>query len=279
MIKHLTKAIEMEGHLGFNRKFRGKHYAHLMEVGFNDYGRFIRISEFATKRRFCCLMIPEGEEGSGWENIRRALSSMLVVPSANTVEKGRQHRGEGSSQILWVPYIGLLRKWSVVKDQEKVALFLSGDGRVQWCVNALRIGLTGLSTDEKMVAEGKCGNRGEIQRRLDRITGLPFHLWSEQGEGKNRNERKVSPTGFTRGDRWGVGVYSCRRSGRRRRLPRGSVKGESTREAFASNTGTGGGRREEKIRSTAGGRCRVEEDNRRGRGKKRYGCGCCRGDT
>ena len=98
MIKHLTKAIEMEGYLGFNRKFRGKHCAHLMEVGFNDYGRFIRISEFATKRRYCCLMILEGEEGSGWENIRRALSSMLVVPSANTVEKGRQHRGEGFSQ-------------------------------------------------------------------------------------------------------------------------------------------------------------------------------------
>ena len=98
MIKHLTKAIEMEGHLGFNRKFRGKRCAHLMEVGFNDYGRFIRISEFATKRRYYCLIIPEGEEGRGWENIRRALSSMLVVPSSNTVEKGKQHRGEGFSQ-------------------------------------------------------------------------------------------------------------------------------------------------------------------------------------
>ena len=65
MIKHLTKAIEMEGHLGFNRKFRGKRCAHLMEVGFNDYGRFIRISEFATMRRYCCLIIPEGEEGRG----------------------------------------------------------------------------------------------------------------------------------------------------------------------------------------------------------------------
>ena len=98
MIKHLTKAIEMEGHLGFNKKFRGKRCVHLMEVGFNDHGRFIRILEFATKRRYCCLIIPEGEEGRGWENIRRALSSMLVVPSSNTVEKGKQHRGEGFSQ-------------------------------------------------------------------------------------------------------------------------------------------------------------------------------------
>ena len=50
---------------------------------------------------------------------------------------------------------------------------------------------------------------------------------------------------------------------------RGSVKGESTREAFASNTGTGGGRRVEKIRSTVGGRCRVGEDNRTRKGEER----------
>ena len=50
---------------------------------------------------------------------------------------------------------------------------------------------------------------------------------------------------------------------------RGSVKGESTREAFASNTGTGGGRRVEKIKSTAGGRCRVREDNRTRKGGER----------
>ena len=98
MIEHLTKAIEMKGHLGFNRKFRGKCCAHLMEVGFNDHGRFIRISEFATKRKYSYLIIPEGEEGRGWENIKRALSSMLVVLSSNAVEKGRQYRGESFSQ-------------------------------------------------------------------------------------------------------------------------------------------------------------------------------------
>ena len=98
MIEHLTKAIEMKGHLGFNRKFRGKCCAHLMEVGFNDHGRFIRISEFATKRKYSYLIIPEGEEGRGWENIKRPLSSMLVVLSSNAVEKGRQYRGESFSQ-------------------------------------------------------------------------------------------------------------------------------------------------------------------------------------
>ncbi|RVW92839.1 LINE-1 retrotransposable element ORF2 protein [Vitis vinifera] len=57
-----------------------------------------------------------------------------------------------------------------------------------------------------------------------------------------------------------VGEEDCRR---------GSVQGESTREAFASNTRTGGGRRVEKIRSMAGGRCRVEEDNRTRKGEER----------
>ena len=50
---------------------------------------------------------------------------------------------------------------------------------------------------------------------------------------------------------------------------RGSVKGESTREAFASNTRTGGGRRVEKIKSMARERCRVGEDNRTRKGGER----------
>ena len=51
---------------------------------------------------------------------------------------------------------------------------------------------------------------------------------------------------------------------------RGSVKGESTREAIASHSGTGGGRQGERVRSTARGRCRVGENSRmrKGRGKK-----------
>ena len=94
MIEHLTKAIEMKSHLGFNRKFRGKYCVHLMEVGFNNHGRFIRISEFATNRRSSFLVIPEGKKGRGWENLKSALSSMLVVPPSIVVEKGRQYRGE-----------------------------------------------------------------------------------------------------------------------------------------------------------------------------------------
>ena len=87
MIEHLTKAIGMKSRLGFNRKFRGKFCVHLMEVGFNNHGRFIRISEFTTNRRSSFLVILEGEKGRGWENLKSALSSLLVVPLSNVVEK------------------------------------------------------------------------------------------------------------------------------------------------------------------------------------------------
>ena len=97
MIEYLTKAIEMKSHLGLNRKFRGKSRVHLIEVGFNNHGRFIRISEFATNRKSSVLIIPEGDKGRGWENIKNALSSMLVVPYSNAVEKGRKFRGESCS--------------------------------------------------------------------------------------------------------------------------------------------------------------------------------------
>ena len=54
---------------------------------------------------------------------------------------------------------------------------------------------------------------------------------------------------------------------------RGSEKGESTRVAVASHTGTGGGRRGECGGSTAEGRCRVEEDSRqRKEGERGKGC-------
>ena len=94
LIEHLTKAIEMKSNLGFNRKFRGKFCVHLLEVCFNNHGRFIRISEFATNRKPIFLVIPEGEKGRGWEILKSALSSMSVVPLSNAFEKRRQYRVE-----------------------------------------------------------------------------------------------------------------------------------------------------------------------------------------
>ena len=94
LVEYLMKALALKSHMGFNKKFRGKCRVHLMEGGFNNHGRFIRISEFATNRKPSVLIILEGDKGRGWENIKKALSSMLVVPYPNAEVKGRNIRGE-----------------------------------------------------------------------------------------------------------------------------------------------------------------------------------------
>ena len=94
LIEHLTKAIELKSCMGFYRKYRGKSSVHLMEVCFNNHGRFIRLSKFASNRKSTFLVIPEGEKGRGWEQLKSALSSMLVVPFSNIDEKGRQCKEE-----------------------------------------------------------------------------------------------------------------------------------------------------------------------------------------
>ena len=90
LIEHLAKAIELKSYMGFNRKYRGKSRVKLMEVCFKNHGRFIKLSEFASKRKSTFLEIPEGEQGKGWEQLKNVISSMLVVPSSNIVEKERQ---------------------------------------------------------------------------------------------------------------------------------------------------------------------------------------------
>ena len=88
----MTKVIEMKIFMGFNRKFREKTRVHLLEVCFNVHGRFIRLSEFTSKRKSTFLVIPEGDNGRGWELLKEVLYSMLVVPSSSFDEKGRQSR-------------------------------------------------------------------------------------------------------------------------------------------------------------------------------------------
>ncbi|RVW34503.1 putative ribonuclease H protein [Vitis vinifera] len=94
LVEYLKKGIALKSHMGFNKKFRGKCRAHLLEVGFNNHGRFIRISEFATNRKPSVLIIPEGDKGRGWESLKNALATMLVVPNPYAEEKGRNLRGE-----------------------------------------------------------------------------------------------------------------------------------------------------------------------------------------
>ena len=83
LIEHLMKAIEMKNFVCFNKKFRGKTRVHLLEVCFNIHGRFIRLSKFASNRKSTFLIIPKGENDRGWQHLKSALSSMLVVPSSS----------------------------------------------------------------------------------------------------------------------------------------------------------------------------------------------------
>ena len=104
LIEHLAKAIELKSYMGFNRKYRGKSRVHLMEVCFNNHGRFIRLLEFASNRKSTFLVIPEGEQGKGCKQLKNAISSILVVPSSNIGEKKRQCRVENINY----KHVGLL---------------------------------------------------------------------------------------------------------------------------------------------------------------------------
>ncbi|RVW96956.1 hypothetical protein CK203_032312 [Vitis vinifera] len=76
LTEHLKKAVELENTRGFTRKFRGENKIHLMEICFNNRGRFMKITEIATRRKPLLLVIPEGVKGNGWEVLRRAILSV-----------------------------------------------------------------------------------------------------------------------------------------------------------------------------------------------------------
>ena len=65
-----------------------------MEVCFNNHDKFISLSKFASNKKSTFLVILEGEKGRGWEQLKNALFSMLVIPSLNIDEKGRQRKVE-----------------------------------------------------------------------------------------------------------------------------------------------------------------------------------------
>ena len=61
---------------GFIRKIRGKTRTHLMEICFNNRGRYMKITEIVTKRKPLILVVSEGVKGNEWEDLRKAISSV-----------------------------------------------------------------------------------------------------------------------------------------------------------------------------------------------------------
>ncbi|RVW27494.1 hypothetical protein CK203_092027 [Vitis vinifera] len=180
---------------------RGKCRVHLMEVGFNNHGRFIRISEFATNRKPSVLIIPEGDKGRGWENIKKALSSLSYAK----VVDDEGPRGGGLVPIgRWARAVVCESKfdrenWAEVG--RSVARSLGKKGVVTIVPISAGNGVFFVETIEEAIflhdlRKLKAGERNIIQLRrwspkenaeIDgkfregwiELRGLPFHLWSE----------------------------------------------------------------------------------------------------
>ncbi|RVW65137.1 hypothetical protein CK203_035787 [Vitis vinifera] len=74
LTKHLKKVVELEASRGFIRKIRSKTKTHLMEICFNNRGRFNHRDCY--KKEPLLLVIPEGVKGNGWEDLRKAILSV-----------------------------------------------------------------------------------------------------------------------------------------------------------------------------------------------------------
>ncbi|KAL6331444.1 hypothetical protein AAG906_011383 [Vitis piasezkii] len=252
MIEHLTKAIEMTSHLGFNRNRENS-------------VRFIRISEFATSRKSTCLVIPEGEKGRGWENLKSALSRQYKGEKSIHNHVGPLYRSFANVVNYEGPRRGglvLVGKWvrAVVCECNAISVKWVEVGRAV----ARSLGKKGVTTIVPISVQWRRWSpkenseiEGKFRGGWIELRGLPFHLWSEARVRIAMKDRSVLPAliEVIDGD-WVFTIFV-------------SVMGESSWEVFASHSGTGGGRRVERVRSTAGGRCRVGEDGRMKKGGER----------
>ncbi|RVW19586.1 hypothetical protein CK203_115950 [Vitis vinifera] len=245
----------MKSHLGFNRKFRGKVCVHLLKVCFNNHKRFIRILEFATNIKPIFLVIPEGEKGRGWENLKSALSSMSVVPPSNAFEKRRQYRVE---RVIHNHVGPLYRSFAnVVRDEGPRRGGLVPFGR--WARAMLRRWLP--------------KENSEVEGKLEEV-GLSYgvcHFISGLSKARIRiamKDRSVLPALIEVIDGDWMFTISVAMVGDEE-VRKGRAMGESTRVVVESHSGTGGGRWEERVRSTAGGSFRVGEVGRKKKKEER----------
>ena len=113
--EHLKKVVELEASRGFIRKIRGKTRTHLMEICFNSRGRFMKITEFVTKRKTLILVVLEGVKGNGWEALRKAIS--LVQDFSDQVVRALKETIE-DSQVSKGIYRGCRSYADVVAEEE-----------------------------------------------------------------------------------------------------------------------------------------------------------------
>ncbi|RVW45742.1 hypothetical protein CK203_094976 [Vitis vinifera] len=197
LTEHLKKAVELEDTRIFTRKFKGENKIHLMEICFSNRGRFMKITEIATRGKPLLLVIPKGVKGNGWEVLRRAILSVqdysdqvgeeLKKTFGNTQMSKSIYRG-GWSYAEVVAEDGLRSgvplsagKWAravICECKEKVQ-----DWTHEGKVIARMMGVKGETFSErkacspkKMVAKRKYDYSRKIQKGLVRVERPSFSL-------------------------------------------------------------------------------------------------------
>ncbi|KAL6343063.1 hypothetical protein AAG906_017875 [Vitis piasezkii] len=150
LTEHLKKAVELEDTRGFTRKFRGENKIHLMEICFNNKGRFMKITEIATRRKPLLLVIPEGvKEVVAEDGLRSGVPlsagkwARAVICECKEKVQDWTHEGKVIARMMGVKVKGrpvFLRRWS---------------------------------PRENMIIPGK------FRRGWLALKGLPFYLWEE----------------------------------------------------------------------------------------------------
>ncbi|RVW28753.1 Transposon TX1 uncharacterized 149 kDa protein [Vitis vinifera] len=202
LTEHLKKAVELENTRGFTRKFRGENKIHLMEICFNNRGRFMKITEIATRRNPLLLVIPEGDKGSGWEVLRRAIISVQDYSDQvgeerkkmfgnNQLSKSRYRGGRSYAEVVaedgirsGVPLAA--GKWAravICECKEKVQDW-TDEGKAIASRKSKMVTRAGEAFSErkacspkKMVARENMFIPGKFRRGWLVLKGLPFHLW------------------------------------------------------------------------------------------------------
>lgn len=66
---------------------------------FNNHGRFIRISEFASSKMMTFLIIPKGERGKGWKKLKQVIPSLMEALFKTLSTRARQNNSGFCSKV------------------------------------------------------------------------------------------------------------------------------------------------------------------------------------